>query len=231
MTLSAQGSLAGTTGSRCRIFYQDGSNWNEVPGIGSFDLAPSTRTATSYSAFEGTFSGVGTQEIGAATFEVASFVPGHRAWAFLDGKFNENDSVLLRVETTKSELYDSGTKTVAIANNTGICTFSDSTEQLTEMKSAGVARGHTILAGGTLYTIQKIDEDDVVSVSPPASAVTATTFEVILPVIRWVVGGKLSSSGGASITEDAATSSQFIVQPTVRVAQPTLHENHTNETA
>ena len=224
MATERQGALSGSTGSRTRIFYQSGSNWREVPGINSFDLAPSTRTATSYSSFEGTFAGVGTLEVGQATFEVGSYVPGHRAWTFLDNAFNENENVSLRVETNKSEVFDSGTATVAIAQNTGACTFAP-TNTVDLMSS--VARGHQMVVGTTRYTIEAVSEDDEFYVTPPTSAVTASTFKVEQPILRWLITGKLSSSGGASISEDAATSSQFIIQPTVRVPLPTVQGEHT----
>lgn len=223
MPTERQGALSGTTGSRTRIFYQDGADWREVPGINSFDLAPSTRTATSYSAFEGTFAGVGTLEVGQATFEVGSYVPGHRAWSFLDNAFNENNNVSIRVETNKSDVFDSGTATVAIAT-TGLCTFAP--PSTTDLMDA-VARGHQMVVGTDRYTIEAIAEDDKVYVSPPDSAVSASTFKVEQPILRWLITGKLSSSGGTSISEDAAVSSQFIIQPTGRVPLATVQATHT----
>ena len=115
MPLDRQGALAGSTGSRCRVFYQSGADWHEVPGVGSFELAPSTRSSTTYSAFEGAFSTTGALEIGAATFEVASYLPNHRAWAYLDSRFNDNDNVQLRVETNKVSVFNSGDATFEVS--------------------------------------------------------------------------------------------------------------------
>lgn len=226
MPTERQGALAGSTGSRCRIFYIDGSNWNEVPGIGSVDFAPSTRSTATYSAFEGAFSTTGALEIGAVTFEVASFLPNHPAWKFLDSKFNNNDNIQLRVETNENDVFNSGDGTVSIATNTGLCTFAGG---LDVASMSDVARGHQIVTGTDRHTITKISNESPSKfyVEPPASAVNATKFRVVFPILQWLVTGKLSSSGGASIAEDAANSSQFIVQPSGRVQLPTAVNAHT----
>ena len=225
MPLDRQGALAGSTGSRCRVFYQDGE-WKEVPGIGSFELAPSTRTSTTYSAFEGAFSTTGAQEIGAATFEVASFLPNHRAWAYLDKQFRANDNVQLRVETTKTDVFISGDGTVAI-DTSGVCTFSNGVVD----QMSNVARGHQILSGTRAFTIESITDatPPVFTVKPDGSALAAAKFSVIMPIIRWQITGKLSSSGGSSVSEDAVNSAQFIVQPAALVPLPEVVTKHTGE--
>ena len=90
-----------------------------------------------------------------------------------------------------------------------------------------VARGMQIVTASARYTIEDIDTDNKIYVTPPASAVAAIKFQVIFPILRWLVVGKLSSHGGASISEDAATSSQFIVQPSGRVPLPVPVASHT----
>lgn len=226
MPTERQGALAGTTGSRCRVFYIDGADWREVPGIGSVDFAPSTRASTTYSAFEGAFSTTGALEIGAVTFEVASFLPNHRAWTYLDGRFSGNDNIQLRVETNANQVFNSGDGTVAIATNSGLCTFAGGLDVAT---MSDVARGHQIAIGTNRYTIEAISDENPNKfyVSPPDSAVSASKFTVVFPILRWLVTGKLSSHGGASIAEDAANSSQFIVQPSGRVPLPTAITAHT----
>ena len=231
MPLDRQGSLAGTTGSRCRVYYQDGATWNEVPGVGSVDFAPSTRASTTYSAFEGAFSTTGALEIGSVTFEVASFLPNHRAWKYLDAQFNDNNNVQLRVETNANSVFNSGTATAAVAQSTGLVTFAP-TETVGLMSD--VARGHqmTIGTGGSAQrlTIEAISDEETPKfyVTPPSSGVSAAAFTVQTPILQWLITGKLSSHGGASIAEDAANSSQFIVQPTGRVPLPTAITTHTN---
>ena len=224
MPLDRQGALSGQTGSRCRIFYQEGADWHEVPGIGSFDLAPSTRTSTTYSAFEGAFSTTGALEIGAATFEVASYLPNHRAWKYLDGKFASNDNVQLRVETNQNNVFNGGEATIAIASATGLVTFAPA--ETVDLMS-DVARGHQFVTAGGRYTIEAIAEDKKFYVTKPDSNVSATKFEVVFPILRWLVTGKLSSAGGSSVSEDAANSSQFIVAPSGRVPLPTPVATHT----
>ena len=221
-----QGSLAGTTGSRCRIFYKDGASTYEVPGIGSVDFAPSTRASTTYTAFEGAFSTTGALEIGTVTFEVASFLPNHRAWKFLDKQFNNNDNVQLIVETNANSVFSSGTATAAVATTTGLVTFAP-TNVVDSMND--VARGHQLIVGDTRLTIESITDDTIPKfyVTPPASNVSAGTFSVVTPILRWLVTGKLSSHGGASIAEDAANSSQFIVAPSGRVPLPKAVDSHT----
>lgn len=226
MPLDRQGALSGTTGSRCRIFYADGADWREVPGIGSVDFAPSTRASTTYSAFEGAFSTTGALEIGTVTFEVASFLPNHRAWKYLDKQFDNNDNVQLRVETNQNSVFNSGTATAAVAPSTGLVTFAP-TGTIDLMSD--VARGHQMVIGTNRLTIEAISDESVpkVYVTPPASAIAAAAFSVETPILRWLVTGKLSSHGGASIAEDAANSSQFIVAPSGRVPLPTAQATHT----
>ena len=226
MALDSQGSLAGATGSRCRIYYQDGANWREIPGVNGFELAPSTRTATTYSAFEGAFSETGPLDIGAATFAVASYVPNHPAWEYLDSRFNSNTNVQLRVETNKNVVFNSGDATVAIASDTGLCTFSPANvvDSMTD-----VARGHQIVTASARYTIRAISDENPRKfyVVEPESNVSAIKFEVEFPILQFLVTGKLSSNGGASISEDAANSSEFIVQPAGRVPLPKVLAAHT----
>lgn len=234
MPTERQGALAGSTGSRCRIFYQDGSKWNEIPGIGSFELAPSTRTSTTYTAFEGAFSTTGALEIGAATFEVASYLPNHRSWVYLDNQFNDNSPVQLRVETKANIVFNSGAGEFELtdANKaTGLLTIAKSvTDQMND-----VARGHQIVYGTAgsekRVTIQAISDDDTpkfyIDPLDPTAAIGKTQFRVEMPILRWLITGKLSSNGGSSISEDAVNSSQFIVQPSGRVPLPSVQATHT----
>ena len=227
--LDRQGSLAGTTGSRCRVFYQDGSNNYEIPGVGSVDFAPSTRAASTFAAFEGSFGVTGSLEIGAVTFEIASFLPNHRAWKYLDAQFNSNNNVQLRVETNANNVFNSGAATAAISDankDTGLVTFAPT--NAVELMG-DVARGHQMVIGTNRLTIEAISDETVPKfyVSPPGSAITAGTFTVQTPILRWLITGKLSSHGGASIAEDAANSSQFIIQPSGRVPLPTAEATHT----
>lgn len=226
MPLDRQGALAGTTGSRCRVFYQDGSKQYEIPGVGSVDFAPSTRASTTYSAFEGAFSTTGALEIGAVTFEIASFLPNHRAWKYLDERFSNNNNVQLRVETNANSVFNSGTATAAVAQNTGLVTFAPTN---TVDLMSDVARGQQMVIGTDRFTIEAISDETVPKfyVTPPASGVSAGTFSVETPILRWLITGKLSSHGGASIAEDAANSSQIVVQPSGRVPLPTPQATHT----
>lgn len=224
--LDRQGSLAGTTGARCRVYYQDSANWFEIPGIGSVDFAPSTRTATTYSAFEGAFQVTGGLEIGTVTMEVASFLPNHRSWVYLDAQFNENNNVQLRVETNANNVFNSGTATAAIAKDTGLVTFAP-TNTVDLMDS--VARGMQLVIGTGRHTIEAISDETVPKfyATPPTENVSAGTFSVETPILRWLITGKLSSHGGSSISEDTANTSQIIVAPNSRVPLPTAIAAHT----
>lgn len=219
-----QGSLSGATGSRCRVFYQDGGDWKEIPGVNGVDVAPSTRTATTFTAFEGSFSSTGPLDIGAVTFAVSSYLPQHRAWRHLDAKFNANDNVQLRVETNKNVVFNGGDATIAIASDSGLVTFAPTN---TVDLMSDVARGHQFVAGTNRYTIEAISEDNKFYVLNPASNVSAVKFTVEMPILQWLITGKLSSNGGSSISEDAATSSEFIIQPSGRVPLPRVISAHT----
>ena len=218
-----QGALAGVTGNRARVYYND-SGWKEVQGIGSMEIGTGSATTNTYNAFEGSFSEAGSEEIGQVTFEAASYQPAHRSWRWLEGKRAAGDDVTLRVESRQVTIAPAttGNRRAAIAT-TGVVTFSGGASL-----PSSAARGHALLIDGDIYVIESISDatNPVVTVTAPNSAVSADNFAVIFPILRWVVSGSIAQMPGATLGLEAAITGQLVIQPRVRVALPSPQSAH-----
>ena len=226
-----QGVMAGTTGANARTFYNDGSNWLEVQGLGQMDISPPTAQSNTFSGFEGSFSVPGEREIGQVTYEVASFAPNHRSWRHLRGLYDDGNDVTLRTETREIDIATPGNTTAAIAT-TGVVTLAAG---LTIADIPGLARGHVFVLGNKTYTVESISDDDtpVITVyddatgEAPATAVAATRIaKIIQPILRWIIAGSITTFPVGRLARDSAVTSQLIIQPRTEISIPTIQTAH-----
>ena len=242
MALDRQGQLAGVTGQGGRLFYQDGSEWNEVQGVSSMAIAPDTAQTQTQTGFEGSVSFPGSPEIGAVTFETASIMPLHRSWKFLAAAQRAGDSVLLRFETRKREITAGAAsgETAAIAA-TGVVTLAGIT--VADLAAAGVARGMVLVASGSgsapddtdtsqMFVIQSMT-DTTITVTTLAgaapSAVSAGRFSVIIPIFRWNIPGTVTSAPKGDIGVESPITGSLVVQPRTSLADPEAVGDHSGE--
>ena len=219
------GILTGRTGRRATVWYNDGSAWKGIPGIGSFSLAVGEASSDSYTAFEGSFSEVGEAPIGDATFSVDSYMPNHPAWKFLDKQWRAGEAVQVRVETVERTIFAAAAAAkVAIAKTSGEVTFSGTGSGKEAEDLTDAARGMAFKIGTALHTIVSISDADtpVFVCEGPAAAVPATTYSVVVPRLRWAFTGSIKQMAGAEVGQDSAVSSQLIITPTSQPALPTV---------
>ena len=220
-----QGVLAGRTGKGTRSWYvDDDGDWNEIPGLDNFSVAATEPTATTYTAFEGSFAEVGNAEVGDASWDIVSFTPHHPAWKYMERKRKSQDNVQFRIETDEvNKFQPSSTATVAIATD-GTVTFGGTGlgSQVTDLKD--VARGLCFKIGTNLHTIVSISDDTtpVFIVEAPASAVSAASYSVVFPILRWSFTGIVKTPFETSITQDAPLSSRLVVTPTSIIPLPSI---------
>lgn len=220
-----QGALAGVSGRRMRVYYDDAGTYRELQGIGSMEIASGQAQAQTYQGFEGELSEAGAPEVGAVTFEVSSYAPQHPSWQWMQSQLDDAQNVTIRAESREVTVspVTSGAMTAAIAT-TGVVTFAGS-----YVLPAEVARGHCIKIGTNLYVIQSISDADtpVVTVGPsPNSAVSAANFSIVFPILRWQISGQISQMPGGSVGTDTLITGSFGIQPSRRVALPTPQAAH-----
>ena len=221
-----QGTVAGTTGRNARVYYNDGTNYKELQGIGNFEVGDGNVQSNTYNAFEGSFSETGTEEVGPVTFQVTSFMPAHPSWQFMQTQANAGNTVELRVESREKQI--AGGLRAGIAT-TGVVTFNPAWATQTAVP-AGVAKGHALKIGSALYIIESISDADapVVRVSPaPGSAVAQAAATIVFPILRWLITGSISQMPKGSLEADAALTGTFVVQPAARVQLATPVLAHT----
>ena len=204
MALDNQGQLAGVTGQGGRLFYQDGSDWNEVQGVSSMAIAADTAQTQTQTGFEGSVSFPGSPEIGAVTFETASIMPLHRSWKYLAAQQRAGNPILLNFETRKREIaaYDGNNETVTITASTGAAVLGSALTQ-EALGAAGVARGMILVADDAAradedpdnyFVIERLSGQGtagmvVSKVTGSIADVAATGFSVIIPIFRWSIPG------------------------------------------
>ena len=227
-----QGVMAGTTGANARTFYNDGSNWLEVQGLGSMEITPPSASSNTYSGFEGSFSVPGEREIGAVTYEVASFAPNHRSWKHLRSLYDGNDDVTLRTESRKIDIAVPSSGAMVAISAAGAVTFSGGFG-IADMP--GLARGHVLVVGSKNYTVEAISDADtpVVTVydnadgeAPGSNVAAARLTAVVQPILRWIISGAITTFPSGSLARDSAVTSQLVIQPRTEVAVPAIALAH-----
>jgi len=219
-----QGVLAGKTGKGTRSWYFS-SKWKEIPGLDNFSLGSNEPTAQTYPAFEGSFAEVGSPEVADVSWDIVSFMPHHPAWKYLDEKRESQDSVQFRVETNEvAKFTPQSTATVEIAKDTGVVTFGGTGLGSAATDLGEVARGMCFKLGSDLHTIESVSDDDipVFVCEPPAEDVSAASYSVVFPIMRFAFTGIVKASFGVDISREAPMSSRFIVTPTTIVKLPSI---------
>ena len=225
-----QGVLAGRTGKGTRTWYvDDDGTWREVPGLDNFGVAANGPTATTYTAFEGSFAEVGVAEVGDASWDIVAFAPHHPAWKFLETKRVSQDNVQFRVETGEVTKFQPASSATVAIDTDGAVTFGGSGNGSVVADLKDVARGMCFKIGNALHTIASISDADtpVFTTEPPASAVSAASYEVVFPILRWAFTGIVKTPFETSITQDAPLSSRFVVTPTSIISLPTIQTSLT----
>ena len=92
-----------------------------------------------------------------------------------------------------------------------------------------VARGMCIRIGTDLHTIVSVTDDTVpmVIVEPVDTAVSASAYRVVFPILRWSFSGIVKSPFEMNITREAPLSSRFVVTPTRTIALPSIETSLT----
>jgi len=228
--MDRRGQLAGTTGAATRVYYNDGGTFYELQGIGQMEIGVGQAQSNTYPAFEGSFSNVGAEEIGQVTFEIASYQPNHPSWKWMEAQRAAGNDVQLRAETPEQVIFTASKKAmIAIASETGAVTFSGTESGSKAEDLDTVARGHVFKIGSNLYTIRSISDDATPKFvcEAPAANVVAATYSVLQPILQWRITGGIATSGGATLAQDAAVTSQLIIQPRSRVPLAQMVTEHT----
>lgn len=225
-----QGNLAGTTGQGCRVFYNDAGTFKEIQGIGQMQIAVGQAATNTYNAFEGSFATVGDEEIAPVTFEVGSIAPNHPSWLWLDRQRDQKKDVTLYAETKESLILTADADTTLEIAADGAVTLAAGTTKKKTVQDVA-ARGHCFKIGNTLYTIRSISDDaaegDIDIEVNHSQAVAATKpFTIVQPIIRWIITGGIAQMGGATVSRDAAVTSQLVIQPRSRVPLGTVVAEH-----
>lgn len=223
-----QGVLAGRTGKGTRTWYND-AEWKEVPGLDNFSVAATEPTATTISAFEGSFAEVGTAEIGDVSWDIASFSP-HPVWNFMDSKRISQDAVQFRVETLESVKFAPASSATVAIDTSGVLTFGGTGLGSKAGDPKDAARGMGVKVGSTIYILTSISDDTtpVFTVQAPASAVSAAGYSIVFPILRWEFSAIIKSPFEMNITREAAITSRFVVTPTQVVPLPTIQTSLTD---
>ena len=224
-----QGVLAGRTGKGTRTYFFDDGKFKEMPGLDNFSITANEPTATTYTAFEGSFAEVGSAEVGDATWDIVSFMPHHPAWKSMELKRVSQDSVQFRVEVDEVAKFSPATAATVALGTDGSVTFAGNGNGSKSGDLKEVARGMCFKIDGSLYTIESVSDDTipVFLVEPPASAVSADAYSVVYPILRWEFSGIVKTPFGAEITREAPISSRFVITPTQIIPLPSIHTTTT----
>ena len=230
-----QGKLAGTTGARAIVLYNEDGTWKGVQGLGQMQINPGQAQSSTYSAFEGSFSTTGAEEIGTVSFEINSFMANHPSWKYIAAQRKARANIQLRVESQEQVIYNANEGSMIALTNAGVVTLSgNGGSKKTDLVDA--ARGHAFKTAAKLLTIRSISDaaDPVIKCeiqrdgAGAAEALNATAWtQIVVPILRWNISGKIATFGGATLQEDAAISGQLVVQPTSAIELPMMQLTHT----
>lgn len=217
-----QGGLAGRTGKGTRTRFFNEGDWDEIPGLDNFTVTSNEPTATTYTAFDGSFVEVGSPEVGDATWDIASMSPQHPSWEILESKRKSQDNVQFRVETSEARKYTpAGSATIAIDTD-GVVTFGGTGLGSKATDLNDVVRGLVFKVGGELHVIKSISDDDIPAfvTKAPATAVSAGSYTVVFPILRWEFTGIIKNPFEINVSRDAPITSTLVVTPTRIIELP-----------
>ena len=223
-----RGTLAVISGTRTVVeMSANGTDWTEIPGLDNVDAPSGTRESTTINAFEGKRTITGDSDVPNITLNVVAVSPHMPVMLDIVKAFNENTNRHWRITTREDVLFQgSATNTAAIAI-TGVVTFAGTKPDFNDE----YARGEVIVIGGTAYPIVSIDQSNAtppvatVTVAKPSAAVTAATYKIVIPSLRYgPFIGKVTEGGSFTLGQDSGTplSSSIVITPTTTVNQPTI---------
>lgn len=198
----------------------DGTEWHEVPGVNSISKSGGDGSQQSLEALGGV-SQISTKP-GAPNIAVTlvTFLPHHSAMKIVEDAAQSGEDIQYRITTQAERVLQAAAGTVgggsvAIAEDTGICTFAGTTTP--DFTKPELNVGLVIKVGSTRYVVDKITSAGVVSVTPaPDSAVAAAVYDIVLPQLRETGHGQISAAPNYDAGVGAVIGGGFTISASVR---------------
>ena len=162
----------------------NGSSWNEIPGISGYTESGGEAPERDVVAFSGVAKRSGHPRV--PSIEVnAVYSPSHPAWKAVRKASLDRDVLKFRLTTAEEEIFsvNSSGNTVAIAITTGVVTFAGTQQP---GASECLSPGQVIKVGSSKHVIDSINDSGKPVVKPaPDQAVDAVTnYSIVLPSLR-----------------------------------------------
>ena len=194
--------------------------WIKIPGIKSYSFSGGEREGRSQNT-DSTDPSATVGTLGATAAEITALVQlKHPGWELIDESLRERKRLFHRLTLIKNVILPttaSGT-TAAIAAD-GTVTFAGTTPARRHLRE-----GADLVVGSNRYVIETVNQDTLATtVEPPSSAVSAATYSVEIPSVRYSFEGYCTRSpiSTPELAEGADLEGSTMIQLDSPLAAPT----------